>query len=80
MSAMAEQIIPDGDDFFGDNPVQAQNDNAGQPQKKFFVHKKIHKSGPTRIDVKAFDQKIVERALSLLVDYQKIYNFAMIKC
>lgn len=50
------------------------------PQKQFFIHRKIHKSGPTRFDVKAFDQKLVERALSLLVDFQKSYNFAMIKC
>jgi hypothetical protein len=71
-------MVPDGDDFFGNVP--ASNMNEEQPQKKFFVHKKIHKSGPTRTDVKAFDMKVVERALSLLVDYQKSYNFAMIKC
>lgn len=30
--------------------------------------------------MKVFDQKLVERALALLVEYQKSYNFAMIKC
>lgn len=40
----------------------------------------MQKSGTARFDVKVFDQKLVERSLSLLVDFQKLFNFAMVKC
>ena len=32
------------------------------------------------LDSKAFDQKLVDRALSLLLDYQNVHQFAIVKC
>jgi hypothetical protein len=32
------------------------------------------------IDSRAFDQKLVDRALHLLLEYQKDYSFAIVRC
>ena len=32
------------------------------------------------MDTKVFDQKLVDRALTLLLDYQQTYQFAIVKC
>lgn len=42
--------------------------------------KKAGPKGGSKLDAKYFDQKLIERALSLLIDYQKSYNIAIIKC
>lgn len=33
-----------------------------------------------KLDSKAFDTKLIDRALTLLLEYQKTYQFAIIKC
>lgn len=42
--------------------------------------KKAGPKGGAKLDAKYFDQKLIERALTLLIDYQKTYNLAIIKC
>lgn len=50
------------------------------PKQQFYVQRKQNKAGAGKHDAKAFDQKLVDRALALLVEYQKMYQFAVVKC
>lgn len=34
----------------------------------------------SKYDAKVFDTKLVDRALTLLLEYQKIHQFAIVKC
>ena len=42
--------------------------------------KKTGPKGGQKLDAKYFDQKLIDRALSLLLEYQNSYNLVIIKC
>ena len=82
VQALAEEIgddVPSVDDFFGDdtkkdevpNPFVAQTGN--QRKSLLLPTAGRGKKGVTGTDAKAFDHKLVDRALHLLLDYQSIY-------
>mmetsp|Transcript_31378 Transcript_31378/g.47989 ORF Transcript_31378/g.47989 Transcript_31378/m.47989 type:complete len:121 (+) Transcript_31378:228-590(+) len=85
---MADELgesIPSIDDFFGDGPAKVKE--AAEPQaasktdqqkKSLLMPNRMKRT--SALDPKAFDQKLVDRALSLLLDYQNIYQFSIVKC
>jgi len=78
VETMAQFDIPGGEDFFN---MDASATNAAQlaaasaPKQQFYLQKKGVKTstGANRLDSKAFDHKLVERSLQLLVSYQQNY-------
>ena len=72
------------DDFFGgggENKAKPESDpsTSNQNMRKSMIlpQRKIRSQN---MDTKVFDQKLVDRALTLLLDYQQIYQFAIVKC
>jgi len=73
---MAENMgddVPNMDDFFGEEKQKEQENISANPNtRKSMILPARGKRGNT-LDSKAFDQKLVDRALSLLLDYQNIH-------
>ena len=78
--------IPGIDDFFEastkkEEAAPIQTTNASNQRKSMLLPNAGRgKKGLTGTDSKAFDQKLVDRALHLLLDYQSIYQFSIVKC
>ncbi len=83
--------IPSSDDFFGgSNHVgysqsteksdsYNHNSNDNQSIRLSFNIKRGGKLS-SKNDYQYFDTKLIERAISLLNDYKKIYQFAVVNC
>ena len=77
MQAFAEEMgddVPSIDDFFGDTTAKEDNSNpfasTGNQRKSLLLSTTGKgKKGTGGTDSKAFDQKLVDRALQLLLDY-----------
>jgi hypothetical protein len=70
--ALAEEIgddIPTMDDFFGDQKNQEKDPSASVPNQRKSMILPSRKQRGSNFDTKVFDQKLVDRALALLLDY-----------
>ncbi len=91
---MANSDIPTGDDFLGVGVKNEEPSNAlsGKSSSVFQVSnnsttsirhsfnlKRGAKSG-SRLDYNYFDSKLIDRAMNLLSEYKKIYQFAVLNC
>lgn len=55
--------------------------NTGNKQiRKSIILPIKNKRACSTVDSKAFDQKLIDRALQLLIDYQDEHRFALVKC
>ena len=82
--AMIHNDIPTSEDFFGGDSSrsslqQPAASNQQQNIRQSFNLKRGGKIG-SRLDFNYFDSKLIERAIALLQDYKKIYQFAVINC
>jgi hypothetical protein len=71
IQAMAEELgddVPNMDDFFGGEEKKDPQEPSNTNQRKSMILPTRQKRG-NNLDTKAFDQKLVDRALSLLLDY-----------
>jgi hypothetical protein len=84
--ALAEEFgdeVPTMDDFFGGGGEGKKetdpNSTTNQNTRKSMIlpQRKIRSQN---MDTKVFDQKLVDRALTLLLDYQQTYQFSIVKC
>lgn len=87
---MANTDIPTGDDFLGVGGVPGVNiqsakhsnvsgANSASNIRQSFNIKRGAKSG-SKIDYNYFDSKLIDRAITLLHEYKKIYQFAVVNC
>ena len=83
---MAEEMgddVPDMEHFFDDEQLNnRENDQSvslsNNNRKSLILPTRSKRGG--NMDAKAFDQKLIDRALSLLLDYQSVYQFSIVKC
>lgn len=78
---MAQLNIPTGDDFFDFKQTTNLNEGSERPfgKQQFYIQRK-GKAGAQKFDPKSFDTKLVERSLELINEYQKMYQFSIVKC
>lgn len=78
VEALAELDIPGMDNFL---TADSRKETTAAPKQQFFIKQRGQKTSMAgKYDAKAFDQKLIDRALHLVLDYQKLYQFAVIKC
>ena len=83
MQQVAEEDVPMTDEFFTTSAVSpaipASKEKLNIIRKSFMLKKRGVKQSQ-RMDPKVFEQSLVDRAMGLLLDYQKSYQFAIIRC
>ena len=88
IQALADQMgddIPGIDDFFEaptkkEEPAPVQTTNAANQRKTMLLPTTGRGKKSSATDAKAFDQKLVDRALHLLLDFQSVHQFSIVKC